>query len=323
MHACAGAVQGEDAGSSKLERRIDEEVARVREASRADVAALREEARTALERETRLLRDMRDSSALEAERLQAELKDCRRQLDEAAAHYRALQHKSDVHGSSLAAELKIMSVGADRAQVWTHSWLPMARSCSACPAAESTLHRRPCYHRSAVQMLLVERDTQLQRLQAQNDLLTEKVRVLTESLFAQDAGRRGAQRGGMRLHAGLLQAAPGGESVGGDSAQSGESACDAPSDCLALDASALQVPALAAQCHALEAARAELLHERDSLRQTLEATTRGAPHACNRACRRGPWPYQLPCSSCRSQASAGCTRRRKPERVSDAGAAVC
>lgn len=109
--------QGEDNGCSKLQRRIDDEVARVRETARADIAALREESRQSLERETRLLRDMRDRSELEAGRLAAELKDCRRDLEGAAARYRALQNKSDASTTSLAADLKIKTVDADRAHV--------------------------------------------------------------------------------------------------------------------------------------------------------------------------------------------------------------
>lgn len=89
----------------------------MREAARADIAALREESRHSLERETRLLRDMRDRSELEAERLAAELKDCRQDLDGAATRYRALQHKLDATSTSLAADLKIKTVDADRAHV--------------------------------------------------------------------------------------------------------------------------------------------------------------------------------------------------------------
>jgi hypothetical protein len=89
----------------------------VRNAARADLATVREESKAALERETRLMRDLRDQAQLEADRLSAELKDARHDADDAALRYRALQLKSDAAGSSLAAELKIKAADADRAQV--------------------------------------------------------------------------------------------------------------------------------------------------------------------------------------------------------------
>jgi hypothetical protein len=109
--------QGEDAGNNKVQQHIDEAVSRVREAARVDMAALREESRHSLERETRLLRDMRDRSELEAERLAAELKDCRRDLEGATSRYIALQHRYDASTTSLAADLKIKTVDADHAHV--------------------------------------------------------------------------------------------------------------------------------------------------------------------------------------------------------------
>lgn len=110
-------AQGDGDNRAALERRIDEEVARVREAARADLATVREEARAALERETRLLRDMRDRAQHDADTAAEEVKACRQQLDDAAVRFRSLQHKADVQGGALAAELKIMAVDVDRAKV--------------------------------------------------------------------------------------------------------------------------------------------------------------------------------------------------------------
>lgn len=92
-------------------------MARVRETARSEIDALKADSSHSLERETRLLRDMRDRSELQVERVAAELKDCKRDLDSAAARYNALQHKSDTSITSLAADLKIKTVDADRAHV--------------------------------------------------------------------------------------------------------------------------------------------------------------------------------------------------------------
>eukprot|EP00892_Ulva_mutabilis_P012222 jgi/Ulvmu1/9372/UM050_0124.1 len=158
---CLSILQGEGDGRAALERRIDEEVARVREAACADVATVRDESRAALERETRLLRDMRDRAQHDADLAAAEVKECRQALDDAAVRMRSTQHKADVQHSALAAEVKIMGADMDRAK-----------------------------------MLAAEREEQARSLQAQNDMLAEKVRVLTDSLYAhagtpaQDSDRR-------------------------------------------------------------------------------------------------------------------------------------
>lgn len=143
-------MQGDsDGGRAALERRIDEEVARVREAARADVATVREEARAALERETRLLRDMRDRAQHDADTAAAEVKVCRQQLDDAAVRCRSLQHKADVQGSALAAELKVMAVDVDRAKVRRRALRRIRVDCrrrAAClrgvPPGKTPLH--PC-----------------------------------------------------------------------------------------------------------------------------------------------------------------------------------
>lgn len=109
-------MEGDGDSRVALERRIDEEVARVREAARADVATVREEARAALERETRLLRDMRDRAQHGADSAAAELKACRQELVDAAARFRGLQHKADVESSTATAEIRIMAADADRAK---------------------------------------------------------------------------------------------------------------------------------------------------------------------------------------------------------------
>ena len=115
-------MEGEGDGRAALERRIDEEVARVREAARADVATLREEARAALERETRLLRDMRDRAQHDADVAAAEAKACRQALGDAAVQHRTMQHRADVRSSTLAADLKIMGADLDRAKVRPPLW---------------------------------------------------------------------------------------------------------------------------------------------------------------------------------------------------------
>ena len=113
----AGHVQDREGYSAGLEERVQAEVRRLHEQARADAAAARAESQEALERETRLLRDMRDAAAAEGDRVRGELKECRGELDDVTLRYRTLQRKSDAHGTALAAEVKLRAADAERAQV--------------------------------------------------------------------------------------------------------------------------------------------------------------------------------------------------------------
>jgi hypothetical protein len=128
-----GKAQNEDHGKAELEQRVEAEVQRIHAHVTADMAALRDESKAALDREKRMLRDMRDHAQLEADRAKGELRDYRAELEVVALRHRALQRKSDVDGAALAAELKLRSADADRAEV--RGWncvsalpLPGARS---------------------------------------------------------------------------------------------------------------------------------------------------------------------------------------------------
>ena len=116
-HANSLRMQSEDGGKEAVQRRIEEEVHRIREHARVDLAAVRDESKAALDRETHILRDMRDHAQLEADRAKAELKDCKAELEDVLLKYRALQRKADVDGTALAAELKMRTADESRAQV--------------------------------------------------------------------------------------------------------------------------------------------------------------------------------------------------------------
>jgi hypothetical protein len=139
--------QDGDSGKAELERWIEEEVARVREQSRADLAELRVSAAAAADREARLLAAARDDAARAAESLRGELAAARGERDDALARLRSLQRKADVEGAALGAELRLREADAQRAGA-----------------------------------LSVEKGAQLDQCQQQNDLLHEKARADTAAL---------------------------------------------------------------------------------------------------------------------------------------------
>lgn len=126
-----------------------------------------------------------------------------------------------------------------------------------------------------VQMLLAEREAQLQRVEAQNDLLCEKVKVLTDSLFAKEAkdGLRGSS---------LVQP------VGWNSYGSGTStqhSCWSDTDSRGdghhapyadpTEENVVQVSVVTAQCKALECELSKVRADRDTLTRKLQSATRG------------------------------------------------
>lgn len=123
-------------------------------------------------------------------------------------------------------------------------------------------------------MALAERDVQLQRVEAQNDLLCEKVKVLTDSLFHKDTqnhptSRSHAQPVGWKSH-GTLHSCSGDDNV---------SARDDHHSVLTTsmeEAPSMQSAVLAAQCKALECEMGTLRADRDALERKLERSTRGA-----------------------------------------------
>lgn len=112
-------MQSDEGSKASLERRIEIEVQRVQAQARADLAAIREESKSCVDRETRMLRDMRDHAHLEVDRLKGELKDSKLELEDLWMKHRVLQRKMDVDGTALSAEVRLRSADADRAQVRT------------------------------------------------------------------------------------------------------------------------------------------------------------------------------------------------------------
>jgi hypothetical protein len=113
------AMQSDEGTNASLERRIEMEVQRVQAQARADLDAIREEYKIGMDRETRMLRDMRDHAHLEVDRLKGELKDSKLELEGLWMKHHVLQRKMDVNGTMLAAEVRLRSADADRAQVCT------------------------------------------------------------------------------------------------------------------------------------------------------------------------------------------------------------
>ena len=126
-----------------------------------------------------------------------------------------------------------------------------------------------------LQMTLAERDLQLQRAEAQNDLLAEKVKVLTNSLFVKES--RTKQRTGIPAQPiGWTSGDGGGGSLPLCSGDTDLSASDGHSEFgNATEDPRMQLSVLSAQCKALECELQNLRAERDSLMRKLERATRG------------------------------------------------
>lgn len=136
-----------------------------------------------------------------------------------------------------------------------------------------------------LQMTVAERDAHLQRVEAQHDLLCEKVKVLTDSLFAKEAHRNSRSRN---------LAHP----IGWNSYEGGDGtlpSCSWDTDFSAsdehhpafgnpMDAPRMQVSVLAAQCKALECELGTLRADRDALAHKFERSTRGAAPVTSSAC---------------------------------------
>lgn len=134
-------------------------------------------------------------------------------------------------------------------------------------------------------MALAERDAQLQRVEVQNDLLSEKVKVLTDSLFAKEAHNNSRSR---NLAQTVRWSSCGGGADGTLRSCSGDtdfSATDEYHSSLGypMEAPRMQVSVLAAQCKALECELGAVRADRDkqtevahSLESQLERTARGA-----------------------------------------------
>lgn len=180
------ASQADQTDKANLERRVDVEIQRVEEQARCDLAAMREESKHALDRETRMLRDMRAHALAEVDRLKGELKDCRQNLEDILQQHRELQRRTDVDSTALAAELRAKAADADRAQV-----------CSCCATMISSLdatcsvlcHGLIANPLSRAQVMVAEKDAQLRHCEHQNDMLHDKVRVLTDSVYSLEAER--------------------------------------------------------------------------------------------------------------------------------------
>ena len=148
------------------------------------------------------------------------------------------------------------------------------------------LHLRRLFHSSSqparstvclLQMSLAERDVQLQRAETQNDLLSEKVKVLTNSLFAKEAHSKSRSR---------IPAQP----VAWNSCGGGDGtlpSCSGDTDFSASDEQhsafghpmedpRMQLSVVSAQCKALECELENLRADGDCLVRKLESATRGA-----------------------------------------------
>lgn len=144
------------------------------------------------------------------------------------------------------------------------------------PYTKSFVLIQPVINGLGLQMTLAERDLQLQRAEAQNDLLSEKVKVLTNSLFAKESRTKWRSE---------IPAQP----IGWTSGDGGDGSlphCSGDTDFSATDGHSefenpaedprMQQSVLSAQCKALECELQNLRAERDSLMRKLERATRGA-----------------------------------------------
>jgi hypothetical protein len=125
-------------------------------------------------------------------------------------------------------------------------------------------------------MAVSERDARLQQVEAENVLLTEKVKVLTDSLFAKETqgqlswSRNQAQPVGWRsCGADALPSSSGETDLSASENHSGFACHNA------MDAPSMQVTVLSAQCKSLECELATIRAEKGELVSKLERCTRG------------------------------------------------
>ena len=107
-------MQADDGSRASLERRIEMEVSRIQTQSLAELEKVRSESQTALERETRMLRDMREQALAQLDLSRAEGKGHRDAYDELLLRHRELQRRTDVELSRLSADLQLRGGEADR-----------------------------------------------------------------------------------------------------------------------------------------------------------------------------------------------------------------
>lgn len=134
------------------EARMQGEISRLQAAAREDIERIRVENLAAHEREVSALKEMRDTGAMEAKRLQSELRESRRSFEELLLRHRESQKDADVRQAELLADLKMKSFELERMRVLSE---------------ESTSTLRQSDH--------------------EREMLREKVRVLSESYQRLDA----------------------------------------------------------------------------------------------------------------------------------------
>lgn len=165
------------------EARVLQEVERWKRDAEAEVSRIRQEAADALERETRVLREMRDVAVFEQDRLRGQLKDLATEHGDLAEQLRGLRRLHDVKvrrgkGREIPSRrpARFFPTGADRSASWQVTELQAQLSIKSLEAE----HARAS---------LDDRTARYRALEAESDLLRDKCRVLGESLHALDAER--------------------------------------------------------------------------------------------------------------------------------------
>lgn len=155
LAASSAAVRQQEA------ERLHVEVEKLRAMAAHDLERVRREAADAHDRETRLLRESRDTAAAECSRLLAEVRDVQRAHDELSATHHSAVNRLELRVTELSGELRLRD-------------MDLARTQAQCD----------------------EQAAALRQAGAQLELSGEKVRVLTESVYELEAQLRRAERVG-------------------------------------------------------------------------------------------------------------------------------
>ncbi len=107
----------EASGRQAADGKLSAELARLSAQAAADVDRVRREASEAYERDTRMLRDLRDQAQAEAEAARAAVKEARALQEEATTAARQAAVRMDVRCAELAGELKLKAYEVQRLQV--------------------------------------------------------------------------------------------------------------------------------------------------------------------------------------------------------------
>eukprot|EP00873_Tetraselmis_striata_P020021 jgi/Tetstr1/440285/TSEL_028635.t1 len=145
-------LSGEANEAGRYERRLSDEIARIQAEASSHIDRIRKESTEMFERETRLLRELRDSAQQEAAAAAAGTKALQGQYDDLLLQHRDLQKRADLQRSELQGEIRMNEFERDRLRVQ-----------------------------------LDEKEAGLKQAVLQVEMLQEKVRVLTESYYNLEA----------------------------------------------------------------------------------------------------------------------------------------